>query len=147
LTQHLSLKHTRKHMAYYRNCPGRKRRTGSRTESQWKFLPDIHEFGEGNVKAADVEKVHQKDLTVQNKYGVHFINYWVTRKGYCDLFIAGKWCFKWSRYIRKRMGCCRWRLRRCYKANNWTAGLSFYDEVDIGKVLRNRPFSCLPNEK
>jgi len=44
------------------------------------YYIDIHEFGAGNVKAADVENVHQKDLAVQNKYGVHFINYWVDEK-------------------------------------------------------------------
>jgi len=41
------------------------------------FFLDIHELGPGKVKAADVEAAHQKDLAVQNKYGVNFINYWV----------------------------------------------------------------------
>lgn len=41
---------------------------------------DVHEFGAGNVKAADVAAAHQKDLAVQKKYGVNFINYWVDEK-------------------------------------------------------------------
>lgn len=44
------------------------------------FFLDIHELGAGNVTAADVEKAHQKDLAVQKKYGVNFINYWVNEK-------------------------------------------------------------------
>jgi hypothetical protein len=38
---------------------------------------DIHEFGPGKVSAAAVAGAHQKDLAVQKKYGVNFINYWV----------------------------------------------------------------------
>ena len=41
---------------------------------------DFHEFGPGNVKAADVAGAHVKDLAVQKKYGVNFINYWVDEK-------------------------------------------------------------------
>ncbi len=41
---------------------------------------DIHELGPGKVKAADVAVAHQKDLAVEKKYGVHFINYWVDEK-------------------------------------------------------------------
>ena len=44
------------------------------------FFLDIHELGPGKVTAADVEKAHQKDLAVQEKYGVNFINYWVDEK-------------------------------------------------------------------
>ena len=44
------------------------------------FYLDVHELGEGKVTAADVEKAHQKDLAVQDKYGVRFINYWVDEK-------------------------------------------------------------------
>jgi hypothetical protein len=44
------------------------------------FFLDIHQLGAGNVTAADVEKAHQKDLAVQKKYGVSFINYWVDVK-------------------------------------------------------------------
>ena len=43
---------------------------------------DVHELGPGNVKAADVAAAHQKDLAVEKKYGVNFVNYWVDeRKG------------------------------------------------------------------
>lgn len=38
---------------------------------------DIHQLGPNAVHASDVEAAHQKDLAVQKKYGVHFINYWV----------------------------------------------------------------------
>jgi hypothetical protein len=44
------------------------------------FFLDIHQLGAGNVTAADVEKAHQKDLAVQKKYGVSFVNYWVDVK-------------------------------------------------------------------
>jgi hypothetical protein len=38
---------------------------------------DVHHMGPGKVKAEDVAKAHAKDLEVENKYGVHFIKYWV----------------------------------------------------------------------
>ncbi len=41
---------------------------------------DIHELGAGKVTAKDVAAAHQKDLAVQQKYGVNFINYWVDEK-------------------------------------------------------------------
>jgi hypothetical protein len=41
---------------------------------------DIHELGPGNVTAAAVAAAHKKDLAVQKKYGVNFINYWVDEK-------------------------------------------------------------------
>ena len=41
---------------------------------------DIHELGAGKVTPADVAGAHQKDLMVENKYGVNFINYWVNTK-------------------------------------------------------------------
>jgi hypothetical protein len=44
------------------------------------FFLDVHELGAGNVTAKDVEGAHQKDLAVQKKYGVNFINYWVDEK-------------------------------------------------------------------
>lgn len=44
------------------------------------YYLDVHRLGAGKVTAADVEKAHQKDLAVQDKYGVRFINYWVDEK-------------------------------------------------------------------
>jgi hypothetical protein len=44
------------------------------------FFLDVHELGAGNVTAEAVAAAHQKDLAVQNKYGVNFINYWVDVK-------------------------------------------------------------------
>jgi len=41
---------------------------------------DIHSLGAGNVTAKDVEAAHKKDVAVQGKYGVNFINYWVDEK-------------------------------------------------------------------
>jgi hypothetical protein len=38
---------------------------------------DVHHLGPGKVKFEDVAKAHAKDLAVEKKYGVHFINYWV----------------------------------------------------------------------
>ncbi len=45
-----------------------------------KLWLDRHEFGPGNVKAEAVAGAHLKDLAVQEKYGVNFINYWVNEK-------------------------------------------------------------------
>lgn len=45
-----------------------------------KLYLDVHEFGPGNVKAADVAGAHVKDLAVQKKYGVNLLNYWVDEK-------------------------------------------------------------------
>ena len=44
------------------------------------FYLDFHQLGEGKVTAGDVAGAHQKDLTVQKKYGVNLINYWVDEK-------------------------------------------------------------------
>ena len=41
---------------------------------------DIHRLGAGNVTAAAVADAHKKDLAIQGKYGVNFINYWVDEK-------------------------------------------------------------------
>lgn len=45
-----------------------------------KLYLDIHELGPGKVTAAAVAAAHQKDLAVEHKYGVNFINYWVDEK-------------------------------------------------------------------
>ena len=44
------------------------------------FFLDVHLLGAGKVTARDVAGAHQKDLAVQQKYGVNFINYWVDEK-------------------------------------------------------------------
>lgn len=41
---------------------------------------DIHRLGAGNVTAEAVAKAHIKDLAVQKKFGVNFINYWVNEE-------------------------------------------------------------------
>ena len=41
---------------------------------------DVHYLGAGKVTAGDVAAAHKKDLSVQSKYGVNFINYWVDEK-------------------------------------------------------------------
>jgi hypothetical protein len=41
---------------------------------------DIHYLGAGKVSAKDVAAAHDKDLAVQGKHGVNFINYWVDEK-------------------------------------------------------------------
>ena len=41
---------------------------------------DLHELGAGKVTAEAVADAHKKDLAVQKKYGVNFINYWVDEK-------------------------------------------------------------------
>jgi len=41
---------------------------------------DIHYLGAGNVTAQAVAEAHKKDLAVEGKYKVNFINYWVNEK-------------------------------------------------------------------
>lgn len=41
---------------------------------------DTHYFGAGKVSAKDVAAAHEKDLAVQHKHGVNFVNYWVDEK-------------------------------------------------------------------
>ncbi len=45
-----------------------------------RFFLDIHELGSGNVTAEAVEDAHVKDLEIQDKYNVNFINYWVSEE-------------------------------------------------------------------
>ncbi len=42
-----------------------------------KLFLDIHNLGAGNVTKEAVAEAHLKDLNVEDKYGVNFINYWV----------------------------------------------------------------------
>ena len=42
-----------------------------------KLFLDIHNLGAGNVTKEAVAEAHLKDLNVEGKYGVNFINYWV----------------------------------------------------------------------
>ena len=44
------------------------------------FFLDLHVLGAGKVKTNAVAAAHQKDLSVQTKHGVNFINYWVDEK-------------------------------------------------------------------
>lgn len=44
------------------------------------YYMDIHHFGPGKVNYEAVEQAHEKDLAVQKKHGVNFINYWVNEK-------------------------------------------------------------------
>ena len=41
------------------------------------YFIDVHEFGPGKVSAAGVAEAHAKDLAVQEKHGVRFLDYWV----------------------------------------------------------------------
>jgi phenolic acid decarboxylase len=49
-------------------------------KGQNNFFLDVHYLGAGNVSAKDVAEAHKKDLAVESKYGVNFINYWVDEK-------------------------------------------------------------------
>jgi hypothetical protein len=49
---------------------------------------DIHYLGAGNVTAKDVEDAHLKDLAVQGKYKVNFLNYWVDEKNGIVMCVA-----------------------------------------------------------
>lgn len=41
---------------------------------------DIHRLAPGSVNASAVADAHEKDLAVQEKYNVNFINYWLDEK-------------------------------------------------------------------
>ena len=41
---------------------------------------DVHELGAGKVTAEAVAEAHAKDLAIQDKYEVNFVNYWVDEK-------------------------------------------------------------------
>jgi hypothetical protein len=41
---------------------------------------DLHIMGPGKVNAAAVADAHKKDLAVQGKHGVSFLNYWVDER-------------------------------------------------------------------
>jgi len=49
---------------------------------------DIHYLGAGNVTAKAVEEAHTKDLAVQGKYDVNFLNYWVDEKNGVVMCVA-----------------------------------------------------------
>jgi len=42
-----------------------------------KLFMDVHHVGPGEVSAEEVARAHERDLAVQSRFGVHFINYWV----------------------------------------------------------------------
>ena len=44
------------------------------------FFLDVHEMGAGNVSAKDLPAAQEKNLSIQELYGVHFINYWADEK-------------------------------------------------------------------
>ena len=54
--------------------------TAASLNNQTDFFLDVHYLGAGNVTAKDVAAAHAKDLAVEKKYGVNFINYWVDEK-------------------------------------------------------------------
>jgi hypothetical protein len=49
----------------------------AKASSKLPYFLDIHTLGAGNVTAAAVANAHKKDLAVQKKHGVNFVNYWV----------------------------------------------------------------------
>jgi hypothetical protein len=51
--------------------------TDWKPEAGKKLFIDVHEMGAGKVKAADVAGAHAKDLAVQDKHGVKFLDYFV----------------------------------------------------------------------
>src|SRR5258706_10705905 len=54
--------------------------TAATLDSHKNFFLDVHYLGEGKVNANDVAGAHKKDLAVEKKHGVNFINYWVDEK-------------------------------------------------------------------
>lgn len=61
---------------YYIVSDGKK----SAPNGEKNYYLDVHELGAGNVTAEAVAGAHQKDLAVEKKYDVNFINYWVDTK-------------------------------------------------------------------
>jgi hypothetical protein len=53
--------------------------TEAKASGRQLFL-DFHNLEPGGVTAEAVAGAHEKDLAVQDKYGVNFINYWVDEK-------------------------------------------------------------------
>lgn len=51
--------------------------TPSPVNGQKKYFLDVHQFA-SPVSPHDVAAAHQKDLAVEGKHGVNFINYWVS---------------------------------------------------------------------
>lgn len=51
--------------------------TANKTPAKSSYYIDVHELGAGKVTAAAVAAAHQKDLAVQHKHDVRFIEYWV----------------------------------------------------------------------
>ena len=75
---------TRTHAEAHGLLPGNIYQVKDGQEAQIKdqknFFLDVHYLGEGKVTAKDVAGAHAKDLAVQKKHGVNFINYWVDEK-------------------------------------------------------------------
>src|ERR1700755_949418 len=45
-----------------------------------KYFIDVHQFQPGTVDAKAVAHAHEKDLAVEGRYGVQFLNYWVSKE-------------------------------------------------------------------
>jgi len=60
---------------------------GRKMSRDLKMYFDIHNTGQGKVTANAVAQAYKKDLMVQDKYQVSFLNYWVDEKNgyvYCQ---------------------------------------------------------------
>jgi hypothetical protein len=53
---------------------------GLKSHTNTSFFMDVHHFGPGKVSYEAVAQAHEKDLAVQKKHGVKFINYWLNEK-------------------------------------------------------------------
>ena len=54
--------------------------TASTLKKQKNFFLDVHYLGAGNITAKAAAEAHKKDLAVQEKHGVVFVDYWVDEK-------------------------------------------------------------------
>jgi hypothetical protein len=69
---------------------------------------DVHHMEPGKVKAEDVAKAHAKDLAVENKYGVHFIRYWLMKRREMYIVFHLHQIHNLSgKHTQKRTGFCR----------------------------------------
>jgi hypothetical protein len=56
---------------------GKNAKTSGTSGEPGNLYLDVHHFGPGKVKYEDVAKAHARDLAVEKKYGVDFIDFWV----------------------------------------------------------------------
>jgi Protein of unknown function (DUF4242) len=68
------------------SCTQKESTMNDQAVTEKKLFLDVHDIGPGKVTLAAVAEAHQKDLAVQDEFGVNFKKYWVDEqagKVYC----------------------------------------------------------------